>query len=57
MESIYAFIIVLSLATLSILVALVVRELKNLNALLKEVLGTMLKNRLVDLATAREGKH
>ena len=56
MESIYAFIIVLSLATLSILVALIVKELKNLNALLKEVLGTMLKNRLVDLAT-REGKH
>ena len=56
MESIYAFIIVLSLATLSILVALIVKELKNLNALLKEVLGTMLKNWLVDLAT-REGKH
>lgn len=57
MESIYAFIIVLSLATLSILVALIVKELKNLNALLKEVLGTVLKNRLADLATIREGKH
>jgi hypothetical protein len=57
MESIYAFIIVLSLATLSILVALIVKELKNLNALLKEVLGTVLKNRLADLAAIREGKH
>jgi hypothetical protein len=51
MESVYAFIIVLSLATLSILVALIVKELKNLNAILRGVLGSLLKNRLTDLGT------
>ena len=48
-ESIYAFIIVLSLATLTFLAALVVRELKNLNAILGDVLSSLMKNRMEDL--------
>jgi hypothetical protein len=48
-ESIYAFVIVLSLATLTFLAALVVRELKNLNAILGDVLSSLMKNRMEDL--------
>jgi hypothetical protein len=54
MESIYAFIIVLSLVTLSVLAALVVKELKTLNALLRNFESSMMKTRLEDLGLRKK---
>ena len=54
MERVYAAIIVLSLVALSVLAALVVKELKTLNELLRNLGGSGLKTRLEDLGLRKK---
>lgn len=54
MEGVYAFIIVLSLVALSVLAALVVKELKTLNALLRNLAGGGMKTKLENLGLSKK---
>jgi hypothetical protein len=54
MESIYAPIVVLSLVAVSILAALVVKELRTLNALLRNFEVSRMKTRLEDLGLRKK---
>ena len=54
MENVYAPIIVLSLVVLTILAALVVKELKSLNALLQNWDVGRMKNRLEELGLRKK---